>query len=108
MNADAVIDTFFKSECSIKRTAKQLEISEQKVRKILINANLWKSELSEKINSRFRAGKSVEAIAEDLRMSPKNVSSYLPYVKCEYNSEQISENAFRIKTWRVRKKGQGN
>lgn len=88
---------------SIKATAKELEISEQKVRKILLSLGAYESKTSNEIAGLLDQGYSVEEIAKILEISPSTVSGYMPYSKCIYNSETPSENALRIRKSRTSK-----
>lgn len=93
----------YKSGCSIKEIAKELAISEQKARKILITTGLYTTpEISHAVRM-HESGKSVEEIAKELSISRKAVLAMLPYSKGEYNSDTPSKNATAIRRFRERK-----
>lgn len=97
-----VVDYY--EECgSVRQTAKKFKISQQKVRKILISAGVYKNETSVKIKEMYDGGQSIESIALELKLSTKCVHSYLPYTKGEYITGTPSVNAMRIKECRERK-----
>ena len=86
-----------------KKIAKQLKISEQKVRKILITAGAWSSPLSVKIQELHKNGKSIDEIAEQIGLTRNSVLSYLPYDRGMKNAEYPSKNALKIRACRARK-----
>lgn len=94
----------YEQERHIKVVAKRLNISEQKVRKILITAGAWSSPLSESIASLSKSGKSVDEIAENLGISRNAVLSYMPYDRGMQDAEYPTINALRIRECRKRKK----
>lgn len=100
-----LIDTVcysYSSGQSIRTVAKTLELSPMKVRKILITAGAYSTELSTEIGELFKDGKNVGEIAEMLNMTPANVNSYLPYERIIYNMEEKSVNADRQQRYRDR------
>lgn len=88
---------------SIKKTAKEVCISEQKVRKILLDAGAFESDLAIGIRELFADGNSVKAIAEKLKLSESAVQSYLPYTKGVYMADEPTSNAIRIRKCRLAK-----
>lgn len=84
--------------------SRQLKISEQKVRKILITAGAWSSDLSRKIATLKEKGKSLEEIQEIVGLSRNAVLSYMPYDRGMKNAEFPTLNAIRIRQSRERKK----
>lgn len=87
-------------EGSIKKVAALFRISEQKVRKILIDADLYESDMSVQVKDLYEQGFSVEDIADRLKVSKSTVSGYLPYTKGGYLSDAPSKNALRIRRCR--------
>lgn len=71
----------YNAEGSIKKVAALFRVSEQKVRKVLIDAGAYESDMSIQVNDLHEQGYSVENIAEKLRVSKSTVSAYLPYTK---------------------------
>lgn len=90
-------------ENSIKKVAALFRISEQKVRKILIDANLYESDMSVQVKDLYEQGFSVEDIADKLGVSKSAVSGYLPYSKGLYLGENPSSNAIKIRKCRANK-----
>ena len=94
---------------SLKQIGRQLGISEQKVRKILISAGAWSSETSKKINSLVESGKSLDEIQAITGLTRNAVLSYLPYERGMHNAECPTINALRIRKCRQnKKKGEAN
>lgn len=89
---------------SIKTIARQLKVSEQKVRKILITAGAWSSPISRKVAELQAAGKSLDEIAAALGITRNAVLSYTPYDRGMQNAEYPSLNALRIRASRAKKK----
>lgn len=88
---------------SIKKVAALFRISEQKVRKILIDAGEYESDMSVQVKDLSEQGFSVEDIADKLGVSKSAVSGYLPYSKGLYLSETPSSNAIKIRKCRANK-----
>lgn len=94
---------------SLKQIGRQLGISEQKVRKILITAGAWSSETSKKISSLVENGKSLDEIQAVTGLTRNAVLSYLPYERGMQNAEYPTVNALRIRKCRQnKKKGEAN
>jgi hypothetical protein len=60
-------------------------------------------ERTDALLSLMQEGLTIEQAAEKLNISPKVANSYLPYNKGEYNSDNPSINALRIRGWRETK-----
>lgn len=108
-NLDAVqsdlIETvcnLYSSEKSVRIVAKSMELSPMKVRKILITAGAYSTDLSTEIGELWKDGKTVGEIAEMLNMTPANVNSYLPYERIIYKMDEKSVNADRQQRYRDR------
>lgn len=89
---------------SIKQIARQLQISEQKARKILITAGAWSSPLSDQIQTMRKGGKTVEQIAAALGITRNAVLSYTPYDRGMKNAEYPTINALRVRASRAKKR----
>ena len=63
-----IIDTY-QELGSIKDTAKQLGVSDVKVRRTLITVGLWRSRSSDAVKELLRLGCSVDEVAEQLHIS---------------------------------------
>ena len=92
----------YNTECSIKKVAAQFRISEQKVRKILIDAGEYESDMSVQVKDLYEKGFRVEDIADKLGVSKSAVSGYLPYSKGVYLGENPSSNAIKIRKCRAK------
>lgn len=90
-------------EGSIKKVAALFRISEQKVRKILIDAGEYEIDMSIQVKDLYERGFSVENIANKLGVSKGTVSGYLPYSKGLYLGENPSSNAIKIRKCRANK-----
>lgn len=89
---------------SLKKISKQLNISEQKARKILITAGAWSSPLADSIAAMTKSGKCVDEIAVALGLGRNAVLSYMPYDRGMKGAEYPTINAIRIRECRNRKK----
>ena len=91
----------YNTEGSIKKVAALFRISEQKVRKILIDAGEYESDMSIQVKDLYEQGFSVEDIADKLGVNKSTVSGYLPYSKGVYLGENPSSNALRVRKCRA-------
>ena len=102
---------------SLQTIANELDLNPIKVRKLLITAGVYKSEIAEQVNRVFNQHRAsgllhTEAIAatmRELNLSKSSVISYLPYEKgvyfpAETDSSNISVGAERIRRMRKRNK----
>lgn len=89
---------------SIRAVAKKNNISESKVKKILISNGAYSTDLSERILGLHNQGKTAEEIEATLKITKKVINVYLPYCKGEYNSEHPTKNALNIRRTRNKKK----
>lgn len=102
---------------SLQTIANELDLNSIKVRKLLITAGVYKSDVADQVQKVFgthrKAGLShTEAIAatmRELNLSKASVTSYLPYEKgvyfpAETDSSNISVGAERIRRMRNREK----
>lgn len=87
---------------SLRAVADELELNPIKVRKLLITAGVYKSEVADNVNRLRKEGKSVPEIMSTLHLSKASVNSYLPYTKVPYKADELSANAERIKKYRER------
>ena len=100
---------------SLQTIADALSSNPIKVRKLLIMAGVYESEIADAVNSAFEAKQgmlykeALEAVATELNLSKASVTSYLPYMKGVYFGEdcdrnQISVGAERLRRMRQRQK----
>ena len=90
----------YEKEGSLKKVARRYDVSEQKIRKILIEANAYESDTANKVNDMYKQGYGAQYIADKLKMSISAVSGYLPYTKGQYLADEPTENAIRIRQCR--------
>jgi len=84
MSDEKVINAYLENN-SIRTTAKEFCLSPQKVRRILINSGIYKTDISLVIRDAYADGQSIEKIAEALKITVKAVNSYLPYAHGDYD-----------------------
>ena len=102
---------------SLQIIADELDLNPIKVRKLLITAGVYKSEVADQVNRVFTKHRDsglshTEAIAatmKELNLSKASVTSYLPYEKgvyfpAETDSNNLSVGAERIRRMRKREK----
>lgn len=92
----------YNTEGSIKKVAALFRISEQKVRKVLIDAGEYESDMSVQVKDLYEQSFSVEDIADKLGVNKSTVSGYLPYSKGVYLGENPSSNALRVRKCRAK------
>lgn len=93
---------------SIRAAAQELELSEQAVRRVLLNCGDYTNDRALQIQGLLDAGKTVDEIAEHLHIKRNTVISYLPYIRTPYISPEKTENALRIKKCREQKRERDN
>lgn len=80
------------SHPSLQKMADELALNPIKVRKLLITAGVYRSDIAVRVNERFSAYQlegvphkdAIAFTARDMRLSTSSVASYLPYSKCLY------------------------
>ena len=108
----------YEEECSLRSIADALTLNPIKVRKLLITAGVYESEVAEKVQDTFEEYRKTQSYKEailstanTLQLSKASVTSYLPYQKGVYfpstaDKEKISVGAERRRRYRaVRKLG---
>ena len=107
---------FYEEECSLQDIADALALNPIKVRKLLITAGVYESEVAEKVKNTFEEYRetqdyktSILSTANTLQLSKSSVTSYLPYQKGVYfpdtaDKEKISVGAERQRRYRVMKR----
>ena len=108
--------TLYGEDCSLQSIADALALNPIKVRKLLITAGVYESEVAEKVQDTFEEYRETqnykEAIlstANILNLSKASVTSYLPYQKGVYfpgtaDKEKISVEAERQRRYRAMKR----
>ena len=106
----------YEEECSLQDIADALNLNPIKVRKLLITAGVYESEIAEKVQDTFEKYRETqdykEAIlstANTLKLSKASITSYLPYEKGVYfpstaKKEKISVGAERQRRYRAMKR----
>lgn len=85
---------------SIRGTAKQLEISWNRVVKVLSSEGYILNDKHEQIIMLHNQGLSIQEIADKVKLSAKTVQSYVP-AKRPYYKYRRSKNAIKIAQWRA-------
>ena len=99
---NSVIDMYYNTGENILDTAKQMEISRTKVRKILITMGELESDITDQALKLINEGKTQNEVAELLNLSIATLSTYLPYGNRVYNREEKTPTAIRVEECRAR------
>ena len=106
----------YDSEMSLQAIGDELGLNPIKVRKLLITAGVYESEVTEKVKNTFEEYRetqdyktSILSTANALQLSKASVTSYLPYQKGGYfpstaSKEKISVGAERQRRYRAMKR----
>ena len=106
----------YDSEMSLQSIGDELGLNPIKVRKLLITAGVYESEVAEKVKNTFEEYRetqdyktSILSTANTLKLSKASVTSYLPYKKGVYfpstaEKEKISVGAERQRRYRAMKR----
>ena len=112
---DAAV-ALYGENCSLQSIADALNLNPIKVRKLLITAGVYESEVAEKVQDTFEEYREIQSYkdailttASELKLSKASVTSYLPYEKGVYfpsttSTEKISVGAERQRRYRATKK----
>ena len=106
--------TLYDSEMSLQAIGEELGLNPIKVRKLLITADVYESEVAEKVQAAFQEycetqdyKTSILSTANTLKLSKASVTSYLPYQKGVYfpstEKDKISVGAERQRRYRAMK-----
>lgn len=110
----------YEEDCSLQDIADALNLNPIKVRKLLITAGVYESDVAEKMQDTFEEYRKTQdyktavlSTAATLELSKVSVTSYLPYEKGVYfpstaEKEKISVGAERQRRYRVVKKLRSN
>ena len=105
----------YEEDCSLRSIADALTLNPIKVRKLLITAGVYESDVAEKVQDTFEEYRETQSYKEailstanTLQLSKASVTSYLPYQKGVYfpstEKEKISVGAERQRRYRAVKK----
>ena len=112
---DAAV-ALYEEDCSLRSIADELTLNPIKVRKLLITAGVYESEVAEKVQDTFEEYRETQSYKEailstanTIQLSKASVTSYLPYRKGVYfpsraDKEKISVGAERQRRYRVIRK----
>lgn len=112
---DAAV-VLYEEDCSLQSIADALALNPIKVRKLLITAGVYESEVAEKVQDTFEEYRETQSYKEailstanTIQLSKASVTSYLPYRKGVYfpsraDKEKISVGAERQRRYRVIRK----
>ena len=112
---DAAV-AFYDSEMSLQAIGDELGVNPIKVRKLLITAGVYESEVAQKVQDTFEEYREIQdyktsilSTANALQLSKASVTSYLPYQKGVYfpstaDKEKISVGAERQRRYRAMKR----
>ena len=111
---DAAV-ALYGEDCSLQSIADAIVLNPIKVRKLLITAGVYESEVAEKVQATFEEYRetqdyktSILSTANTLKLSKASVTSYLPYQKGVYfpstEKEKISVGAERQRRYRAVRK----
>ena len=110
---DAAV-ALYNSEMSLQAIGEELGLNPIKVRKLLITAGVYESEVAEKVQATFEEYRetqdyktSILSTANALQLSKASITSYLPYQKGVYfpstEKDKISVGAERQRRYRAMK-----
>lgn len=88
---------------SVRFVAEEMETTILRVRKLLITAGYYSTEMSRKIRELHEQGVSVSGMMEATGLGQASVYSYLPYLGLAWNLEVRTANADRLRVYRRRK-----
>lgn len=93
---------------SVRSVAEEMNTSIWRVRKLLITAGYYSTEISREVQRRNDEGQIIDEIIQGMGIKKASVYSYLPYKDIAYNLDQTTVNADRHKLFRQRKKAVKN
>ena len=112
---DAAVE-LYEEDCSLQSITDVLNLNPIKVRKLLITADVYESEVAQKVQDTFEEYREIQdyktsilSTANALQLSKASVTSYLPYQKGVYfpstaSKEKISVGAERQRRYRAVRK----
>lgn len=101
-----LIDTvaeIYREKKEIKATALELSLPPNKVKKLLITGNVLAYPETKQIQELLKLGKTITEIQETMGLSYSTLHTYLPYTKVAYKMSEISQNAERVRNYKLRK-----
>ena len=101
-----LIDTaaeIYQEKKEIKATALELSLPPNKVKKLLISGNVLTYPETKQIQDLMRQGKTMAEIQRIMGLGYSTLHTYLPYTKVVYKMSENSQNAERVKIYKMRK-----
>ena len=101
-----LIDTaaeIYQEKGEIKATAQELDLPPGKVKKLLITGNVLSYPETKQIQDLMQQGKTMAEIQQMMGLGYSTLHTYLPYTKVIYKMSEISQNADRVRKYKVRK-----
>ena len=89
---------------SVRFVAEEMDTTILRVRKLLITADYYSTEMSRRVREMAEKGSSMKEIMEETGLGRASVYSYLPYQRLAFNLNQSTVNADRLKLFRRRRK----
>lgn len=88
---------------SLHQVADDFDLNPLKVRKLLITAGVYHSDIADGVMKLYLEKKTLAEIMALTGLSKASVNSYLPYTKIPYKMEEISVTAERCRKFRERR-----
>lgn len=88
---------------SVRFVAEEMNTTILRVRKLLITAKYYSTEMSRKVQDLYHQNRTIPEIMEATGLGQASVYSYLPYLRIAWNLDQATPNAERLRVFRQRK-----
>ena len=101
-----LIDTvaeIYQEKKEIKAAALELSLPPNKVKKLLITGKVLAYPETKQSQELLKRGKTITEIQEIIGLSYSALHTYLPYTKVVYKMSEISQNAERVRNYKLRK-----
>lgn len=98
------VTNIYKTTHEIKSTAIELYLPPNKVKKLLITANIISYPETTQIQKLLESGRTLDEVQGITGLSRSAINTYLPYSKVIYKMKEISQNAERVKRYKERKR----
>lgn len=93
----------YREKGEIKATALELSLPPNKIKKLLITGNVLSYPETKQIQDLMQQGKTMAEIQYMMGLSYSTLHTYLPYTKVIYKMSEISQNAERVRNYKLRK-----
>ena len=98
-----IVAEIYHEKKEIKAAASELSLPPNKVKKMLITGKVLTYPETEQIQQFQKQGKTITEIQEIMGLSYSTLHTYLPYTKVVYKMSEISQNAERVRNYKLRK-----